>query len=258
MDRKVWDTHTGECLHTLQHNHIVRSVAFAPGNTPSLVATGGFEKKLRIFDLLHGTAESNGSSPTTNLESSSAGTGNVPSWEIGSGVHEGPLKSIVWGPDPNMIITAAEDKKLRWWDVRQNSPISTFMLDGTLGGCELSFSSTGRPTDKSVLSVGAGKTAYYFSAKQPGQLLSSHNLPSEISSVAVNLAEERFVFGSSADTFVHVHNFRDAAELNVYKGHHGPVWSVSFSPDGKLYATGSEDGTIKLWKFCNESYGLWK
>ena len=136
--------------------------------------------------------------------------------------------------------------------------ISTYILDGPLGGCELSFASTGRPNAKSVLSVGAGKTAYFFSAKQPGQLLSTHKVGAEITSVAVDPAEGRFVFGSNSDTFVHVHDFRDGNEVSVYKGHHGPVWSSSFSPDGKLYATGSEDGTIKLWKFCNEPYGLWK
>ena len=45
---------------------------------------------------------------------------------------------------------------------------------------------------------------------------------------------------------------------DVLKGHHGPVWSIAFSPDGRLYATGSEDGTIKMWKNCEGFYGLWK
>lgn len=46
----IWDVHTGELLYVLQHNHIVRAVAYAPDNS-DLVATGGMEKKLRIFDL---------------------------------------------------------------------------------------------------------------------------------------------------------------------------------------------------------------
>lgn len=45
---------------------------------------------------------------------------------------------------------------------------------------------------------------------------------------------------------------------DILKGHHGPVWSIAFSPDGRLYATGSEDGTIKMWKNCEGFYGLWK
>jgi WD40 repeat protein len=33
----------------------------------------------------------------------------------------------------------------------------------------------------------------------------------------------------------------------VLTGHQNRIWSIVFSPDGKLLATGSEDGTVRLW-----------
>ncbi|KAJ5134124.1 Serine-threonine kinase receptor-associated protein [Penicillium atrosanguineum] len=253
---KVWDTYSGECLHTLQHAHIVRAIAFPMQANPQILATGGAEKKLRIFDLSRGGGNSNGSSPP--LPPTGGEQGPEPtSYEIGPGVHGGTIKSIVWNQDYNVVTTAAEDRKIRWWDLRSRHPVLEYGVDGTIGSCELNSLAV-RPNDPGILTVAAGKSVYLFDGTQPGRLLKKVDFGYEVASAAVNSESGRLVTGSANDTWARVYDLHTNEELEVQKGHHGPIWSISFSPDGKLYATGSEDGTIKLWKACREPYGLWR
>ncbi|KAJ5176714.1 Serine-threonine kinase receptor-associated protein [Penicillium canariense] len=257
---KVWDTYSGECLHTLQHAHIVRAIAFPIQANPQVLATGGAEKKLRIFDLTRGGGSSNGSSPQLPMPSSGS-TGqtgaDAASYEIGPGVHGGTIKSIVWNQDYNIVTTAAEDRKIRWWDLRSRHPIKEYAVDGAIGSCELNSLAV-RPNDPGILTVAAGKSVYLFDGVQPGRLLKKADFGYEVASAAVNSDSGRLVTGSANDTWARVYDLHTDEELDVQKGHHGPIWSIGFSPDGKLYGTGSEDGTVKLWKACREPYGLWR
>lgn len=38
--------------------------------------------------------------------------------------------------------------------------------------------------------------------------------------------------------------------LACNKGHHGPVRSLAFTPSYQNYASGSEDGTIRIWSWA--------
>lgn len=239
---KVWDTFTGEALCTLQHNHIVRAVAFPPtAGRPTMMATGGMEKKLRIFDLTHATS----------------GVADTPSYEIGAAEHQGAIKSIIWSRDPNIMTTAADDKKIRWWDLRTRSPIAAHTIDAVPLSCELN-GSLSPSSPEGTVTVAAGKNIYFFDNAHPGQLIKHIATNREVASVALNGEARKFVTGSPGDTWVHVWDYDTEQELETGRGHHGPVWTTAFSPDGKMYATGSEDGTVKLWKFTAGAYGLWR
>ncbi len=247
-------------------------MAFPIQVNPQCVATGGQDKKLKIFDLtLGGTVTSpdqaNGSSPVTPITTRDC-------HEIGAGEHGNTIRSIVWNVDYNILTTACDDKTIRWWDLRTQRSIASVKTERDITSCELSTNKA-EDSDAGIMSVAAGHSCLFFDAGRPGELLKQVNFDHDVASVAINPSTGRFVTGGSKDTWVRVWDFAQekelgkfrtfrpspymlTAETEVLKGHHGPIWSISFSPDGKLYATGSEDGTVKLWKACKEPYGLWR
>lgn len=92
---KVWDTYSGEALHSFPHNHIVRSVDISPTSTQ--IVTGDQTKKIRIFDL---------SRPDADPRFLNA-TGS-------DSAHEKIVKSVVWLPDGNQIVSAGEDGRVQF------------------------------------------------------------------------------------------------------------------------------------------------
>nr|OQO18005.1 hypothetical protein B0A51_17009 [Rachicladosporium sp. CCFEE 5018] len=246
---KIWDTFTGETLATLQHAHIVRAVAFPPGQRPTLCATGGMEKKLRVWDIER----------AVNATSDAATAPECPSFEIGAGDHTAAIKSVIWTRDPNILLTACEDAKLRFYDLRTSTLIHTFALACPPTSCELNSTLSGTSSDDAgTITVAAGNDIYFLSPTAPFTLLKHLSLDCDVASVALNGPARKFVTGSPSDTWVHVWDYDQEAEVETGRGHHGPVWTVGWSPDGRVYATGSEDGTVKMWKYGEGGYGLWR
>lgn len=223
--RKVWDTHTGECLNTLHHSHIVRAVAFPVQSSPQVLATGGAERKLRIFDLTRSNESSNNGGGN---KFSAADSSSVTSYEIGPGVHEGTIKSVVWSQDYNILSTAAEDQKIRWWDLRARHPIVEYPVQGPIGTYELNSLAAVRPNDPGILSAAAGKAVYLFDGVVPGRLLKKVDLPYEVASAAVNDETGRLVTGGAANTWARAYDLHTDEELGIFCFHF-PLFSFLFA-----------------------------
>ncbi|RMZ80499.1 hypothetical protein DV737_g2946, partial [Chaetothyriales sp. CBS 132003] len=217
---RIWDPQTGECQQILQHDHIVK-------------ATNG-----------------EGVRAATTLTAKDG-------IEVGAGEHTASIRSIVWNVDFNILTTAADDKTLRWYDLRSQRAIAQYKTERDITSCELSTNKF-EDNDPGLLSVAAGHSAILFDAGRPGEVIKQMNFDHDIASVAVHPPTGRVVTGGMKDTWVRVWDLEPQKQIEVLKGHHGPIWSTMFSPDGKIFATGSEDGTIKLWKACKEPYGLWR
>jgi len=222
---RIWDTFSGDELYKFDHNHIVRACDFSTDGQH--VITGGQEKKLRLFDL--------NKPDSAPLEA----TG-----------HQGTIKSVAWANQS--ILSAGDDQTIRIWDVRTMQQVQ--QLDQGSGVTSMVLSADGY-----YLTSTAGTGAYFWDTRAGYALAKHHNLEHNASSISLHPDQSKFVAGSDTDLWVRIYDFATGEELEVYKGHHGPIWTVSYSPDGELYATGSEDGTIRLWKTNpSKPYGLWQ
>ena len=160
------------------------------------------------------------------------------------------LKMASSGEHPSALHFRRSD--VRWWDLRTLSETASLDLKDPITSMELAHGG-------GTLSVTAGNKVHFL------DILRQHPpvtipLPAPPTSASLHpFLRDRFVTGSTNDPWVRVYDLDSGVEKEVYKGHHGPVLCASYSPDGEVYASGSEDGTIRLWQTNpGKSYGLWQ
>jgi len=196
-----------------------------------------------------------------------------PVWSIKG--HSKRITSLCFSPNGFCIATGSEDNTIKIWKSNNGSLFKVFKGNSSQGIKSIIFS----PNDVRVGSGGydEGKKVWQVWLVNNGERIRSFK--DYHYSSPVFLADDDIVimknltyctsnfflslrsinanrcFGTSYKGFeIQLMDIKTKKDVCSFKAHDGEINSVNFSPDARYLASGSQDGTIKLWNVENCTY----
>lgn len=236
---KLWSASTGTVLYTWEHKCPIRCVAFAPGDgliAMSTMKVMGQQSNVYVYEHDRTVAEQS-SEPVMVLEG-----------------HSGTVTRVQWYPTREFIITSSDDRTIRKWDVETGTEIGCIegAHRGDITDCQLSldgqtFISSSKDQSAKVWDVHNMEMLKKYTLQHPINSASiSPNFPLVLLGGGQDASEVTTTSGATGKFEGKIFHLIYDEELGRVKGHFGPINTLAYSPDGMSYASGGEDGFVRL------------
>mmetsp|Transcript_128916 Transcript_128916/g.252493 ORF Transcript_128916/g.252493 Transcript_128916/m.252493 type:complete len:312 (-) Transcript_128916:57-992(-) len=231
---KLWCLTTGKEIYEFKHKHVVKSVDFSMDSLH--LATGCQDGLLRIYSVCDPAA------PPLELK-------------VASNPTEG-ISKIAWClSDPGVVMVGKKSGYVEKWDTRVGNTPAALVKSVCVPGGE-NIMDFEQSVVHNVLMVANGKKVCAYTVDGM-ELLREYDMPTpmtfkEEGGVSLSPDGTKFIAGGS-DLWLREFDFATGEVLRIFKGHHGPIRCVRYHPSGTVGASGSEDGTIRLWDLGSSS-----
>ncbi|XP_005143104.2 autophagy-related protein 16-1 isoform X4 [Melopsittacus undulatus] len=245
----VFDAHDGE----------VNAVQFSPGSR--LLATGGMDRRVKLWEVLGDRCEPKGSlsgsnAGITSIEFDSAGSYLLAAsndfasriWTVDDNRlrhtltgHSGKVLSAKFLLDNARIVSGSHDRTLKLWDLRSKVCIKTVFAGSSCNDIVC--------TEQCVMSGHFDKKIRFWDIRTE-TIVKELELLGRITALDLN-SERTELLTCSRDDLLKIIDLRVGAVKQTFGAQGfkcGSDWTrVVFSPDGNYVAAGSADGALYIW-----------
>ncbi|XP_053177460.1 autophagy-related protein 16-1 isoform X1 [Scomber japonicus] len=245
----VFDAHDGE----------VNAVRFSPGSR--LLATGGMDRRVKLWDVVSGRCEPKGAltgsnAGITSIEFDSAGSYLLAAsndfasriWTVDDyrlrhtlTGHSGKVLAARFLLDNARIASGSYDRTLKLWDLRSKVCIKTVFAGSSCNDIVC--------TEQCIMSGHFDKKVRFWDSRAE-TIVQELELLGRVTSLDLN-HDRTELLTCTRDDLVKIIDLRANAVRHTFSAQGfkcGADWTrVTFSPDGSYIAGGSADGALYIW-----------